>query len=551
MRKDVIGVRDFCIIWIILWALGGTPRAVAQTPAKGAVSVKDFGAKGDGITDDRAAIQAAIDSVTAGAVYFPPARGGYLITPAPDRKQFLALKSNVQLIGDGNPVIRVAGASAPYDSVISSSFCDHCLIQDLTIDSNIGSNPIQDKSEIYAHGRTEIAFAGGRWIRVEHVTIENSSSMNSIVSGVQVSNIRITHCAFTGNGDDPNHVVHDHSALYIHADGAVIDGNVFQAVRRGAPAAVTAIETHGSGISVTANVIADYAVGMNLTGVAPSDSVGNVVTGNTIRGGLFGIQIWSDRYRGHSNGYGVNGLSITGNTIVINQSSYTSPLGTAMATSGITVESNSNLPIANVIISGNAVIFDLEGSPRPASSSSIGIGWWSTIGQTAENLIIANNIVDNAPVAGIRLAAALKGCMVKGNIIRNAGSSLDKAIAAGYETPIFIAGAPSIDVEIVDNQMIDTLEPSRMRTALLLATSKGMSSGLRVRNNSVSVLASDRASFHSHVQILDDNTRPLLVADWDDFAAPSRRVSSGSAVTDSKNGTSWRAGSDGIMRKQR
>ena len=99
--------------------------------------------------------------------------------------------------------------------------------------------------------------------------------------------------------------------------------------------------------------------------------------------------------------------------------------------------------------------------------------------------------------------------------------------------------------------MIDTLEPSRMRTALLLATTKGTSSGLRVRNNSVSLLGSDKTSFRSHVQILDDNTRPLLVADWDDFAAPSRRVASGSVVTDSKNGTSWRAGSDGVLLNQR
>ena len=544
------GLCEFCLIWIISWPLGGASYALAQVPAGGAVSVKDFGAKGDGVTDDRAAIQAAIDSVTAGAVYFPSAPAGYLITPTPDKKKFLALKSNVQLIGIGNPVIRVAGSSAPYDSVISASLCDECAIQDLTIDSNIGSNPIKDKSEIYAHPRFEITFASGRRIRVEHVTIKNSSAVTSIVSGIPVSDITITRCLFTGNGDDPNHIAHDHSALYIHADGAVIQGNVFTALRRGAPAAVTAIETHGSGISVTANVITDYAVGMNLTGVAPSDSVGNVVTGNTIRGTLFGIEIWSSTYRGHLNGYGINGLSITGNTIVVNQSSYTSPLGTAMATAGIALEPNSNMPVANLIISDNAVTFDLEGSPRPASSASMGIGWWSTVGQTAETFIIANNVIDNAPVAGIRLAAALRGCRVSGNIIRNAGSSLDTAIAADYKTPIFIAGAPSTDVEIVDNQIIDNLQPSRMRTALLLATSKGTSSSLRVRNNSVLVLGPNKSSFKWYVQVLDDSTRPLLVAAWDDFVAPVRKVASGSEVTDSKNGVSWRAGSDGSMLRQ-
>jgi len=544
------GLRAACAICALFRVLGSAPYAPAQAPGDGAVSAKAFGAKGDGVTDDRAAIQAAIDSVTAGAVYLPPAPAGYLITPAPDKKRFLTLKPHVQLIGIGNPVLRVAGSSAPYDSVISASSCDDCGIQNLTIDSNIEANPLKETAEIYAHPRDEIRFDSGRRIRVEHVTISNSSSLNSIVSGVPVSDITITHCAFTGTGDDPNHIAHDYSALYVHADGAVIDGNVFTAARRGAPAAVTAIETHGSGISVTGNAITDYAVGMNLTGMAPSDSVGNVVTGNTIRGALFGIEIWSDTYGGHLGGYGVNGLSITGNTITVNQSSYTNPLGTAMATAGIIIEPNSNLPVANVIILGNTVVFDLEGSPRPASSASIGIGWWSTAGQTADNLIIANNVIDNAPVAGVRLAAALRGCKVAGNIIRNAGSSLDTAVVRNYKAPIFIAGAPSTGVEIDDNQIVDSLEPSRMWTALLLLTSKGTSSGLRVRNNSVSVLAVNKSSFTSYVQIEDDNTRPLLLAAWDDFVAPPRRVAAGSEVTDSNSGALWRAGPDGRMSKQ-
>lgn len=59
--------------------VGYGTRTLAQKLSDIAVSVKDFGAVGDGITDDTAAIQAAIDSLTAGGSCFFP-RGTYLIS---------------------------------------------------------------------------------------------------------------------------------------------------------------------------------------------------------------------------------------------------------------------------------------------------------------------------------------------------------------------------------------------------------------------------------------------------------------------------------------
>jgi hypothetical protein len=65
----------------------------------GAVNVKWFGAKGDGATNDAAAIQAAIDLVEAaggGAVYFPATSTGYNLTST-----LTVLLPNVTLRGDG------------------------------------------------------------------------------------------------------------------------------------------------------------------------------------------------------------------------------------------------------------------------------------------------------------------------------------------------------------------------------------------------------------------------------------------------------------------
>lgn len=72
----LVGFRQSNASGFLTGAVGRTVNSKFQET----ISVKDFGAIGDGITDDTAAVQAAVDavSVTGGCVYFPA--GTYLLT---------------------------------------------------------------------------------------------------------------------------------------------------------------------------------------------------------------------------------------------------------------------------------------------------------------------------------------------------------------------------------------------------------------------------------------------------------------------------------------
>ncbi|OBT89655.1 hypothetical protein VE02_01791 [Pseudogymnoascus sp. 03VT05] len=76
----------------------------ADVPSSSFISVKDKGAKGDGVTDDTAAIQAVFDSATANqVVYFD--HGAYVITKT------VNVPNNIRITGEIWPLIMAGGDS--------------------------------------------------------------------------------------------------------------------------------------------------------------------------------------------------------------------------------------------------------------------------------------------------------------------------------------------------------------------------------------------------------------------------------------------------------
>lgn len=97
-------------------------RTVAQRLGD-VVSVKDFGAIGDGVADDTAAIQAAVNSLSTGTVFLPA--GTYKVTAG------ITLKSGVSIAGSGqfSTTVLVATAGIVAFSMVfgSSSGANHTM----------------------------------------------------------------------------------------------------------------------------------------------------------------------------------------------------------------------------------------------------------------------------------------------------------------------------------------------------------------------------------------------------------------------------------------
>ena len=111
------------------------------------VSVKDYGAKGNGLTDDRIAIQAAIEAVNkagGGIVNFP--EGNYIVT-APNKGEWepqIRLCNNLKLQGIGmhQSIIKIADNQGAYDVIFSGEAIYGFSMKDIGIDANGATNPL-------------------------------------------------------------------------------------------------------------------------------------------------------------------------------------------------------------------------------------------------------------------------------------------------------------------------------------------------------------------------------------------------------------------------
>lgn len=175
------------------------------------VNVLDFGAVGDGVADDTAAIQAAIDSITKGEVYFPA--GTYKVTATID-----ITKNGIHLLGSGSWATEIRmTANAPAIAIAGSvsNVINGTSVRNMTVRGGGQSN-------LLAHG---ISYAWANTCYIEDVVLFSCRHALHFEHNWQtaLNNIRVY-----GAGSDQSYIgVYMAETTALNVDNAINANNVY------------------------------------------------------------------------------------------------------------------------------------------------------------------------------------------------------------------------------------------------------------------------------------------------------------------------------------
>lgn len=361
------------------------------------VSVRDFGALGDGSTDDTTAIQAALDA--GGLVIFPP--GTYKITAS------LEVSSDTTISGYG-ACISVYG-TAPYHAIINTGWTEagtddgveNVNILGLEID---GRKSTKTSATDVNSGRG-ISINSGRYCTVRdcyvHDTYTHGIWFGSYYSSdddtyythhITVAGNRCENCGNTewsrGYGiwffwKSYDFVIADNVVTHGEAGGIAVDD-----ASSGAEASKQCER-----FAITGNVVTGDTARtdtLNERGITVEGSFDFTVTGNTIDGIGDAIMV-SDGQGNQTTGYGV----ISGNTVraankgirildsrdvLISGNDIEANAGTTPT--GIRIESAADPYIVNVSVTGNLI-----------KSTLVGVRTYTATEGTYTNVVFSGNAV--------------------------------------------------------------------------------------------------------------------------------------------------------------
>jgi hypothetical protein len=533
-----------------------TTLPVPPVPLITEFNVMAYGAVGNGVADDTAAINATITAAgpSRGIVFFPA--GTYRIatwtgTPHTSGHRAITPLPGITLRGASRAasVIKVANGVGDFFTIVGpptpSTDLSDLTVENLTFDQNITNNIVVSPATMVAdlNDRACVVVYTGNRITIRSCRFTNIDAVwCTAVNGPNNTDVTISDNLYDSYG--VSGAAHDSSAIYTHALRAHIEDNTFVGTRSG-NGARTAIETHGGGHVVTGNDITNFQTGMNITGIAKTqaNTIGTLVACNNIRGADIGIHLWSWVYTGGPTDFGLTDTIVASNTIEVD---YDAWYGSAGLHSGIAMDRSNGVGVKNLSIVDNIIRFLPFTNPSQVGDfSASGVQYYRSpalTGITDENIVISRNLITGSPGAGIYMQpkAVIKGLRIEGNTIINPAFDGGALYNSSNRTGIKLSSTQDRldDVRINGNTIIDDRATAVLTTgidmqnvAVPVTNAEALDNVLRVADATASIPTFRPSGTAGTVFFLRQRTNR--------YVAVTAPTAYGSTIVDSAGGAVW------------
>ena len=480
----------------------GAVATTVQTKLRETVSVKDFGAVGDGTTDDTAAIQLAFNAANNKTLLFN--EGTYLVSKS-SSDYILEVPSSISIVGtEGQVTIKLKTATGTAYMLGRATASSHFSMEGIILNGNstvltgINCNGvhlpeatvIKSKNNAYLNLKDQGSAVGGKGIYA------NSSTF---VSEINVENDTFSNIS--------TNAIQSYKGLQITVKDCYATGLL---------TSFTDLNPLPSGVNVRTKCTIKNNVANCSASFNSSHSVFSLLgddvecTGNKVTGG--GVQIVVHDLAGntlHLRNYVVSDNMLwnsLGNGITINQNSATygnnsnaqvvvsnnniySPALTGISVVGAYVGSGATL--GSTVISGNTVVDGLTNTLVPDAAAGISLlGTVNTVVDSnviispryagilayydGSNISINNNIITDhqgrstvgggtsTPQAGAPIfingggaTVAMENVNVTGNIIKNYATAVSPQASYVRTGGIVVTEAKAKDISIKNNRIMD------------------------------------------------------------------------------------------------
>jgi hypothetical protein len=306
-------------LWLLRIALVGTFSLTFAISAAAALNVRDYGAKGDGVTKDTAAIQAAIDAAErqgGGEVRIPPGR---YISGTIHLKDYvtLHLEAGATLAESPDNEDFDKYEELPFKSVSDeeSTYFHYGLV---TADGvhNIGivGQGTIDGNRTHRHGPKTIALKMCQHVTIQGITVQNSPNYSVSFWGCDyVDVIGVTILNSYADGIDPD------SSRYVRIANCYVDSDDDAICPKASPIGVTSMDVVRSTehLTVTNCVLrtfdTNFKFGTESSGDFKNIAVSNIVMLPREKGRLPGGGITLEAVDGaHIEGVVISNISMQG-----------------------------------------------------------------------------------------------------------------------------------------------------------------------------------------------------------------------------------------------